>query len=88
MDARKGTKPAAPRTAEQLVDYALAQLPNEDFSILCPDNEVTAEVDAQRIRWSTDDMLQSRPALSWSHPAWKDCFADWVKRPVDKGEAS
>ncbi|AWH51774.1 oxidoreductase [Stenotrophomonas sp. ESTM1D_MKCIP4_1] len=79
LDASIDAKPAAPWTAEQVVDYFLARLLNEDFYIICPDNEVSAELDAKRFRWSVEDMIQNRPALSRWHPAWQARFADWLK---------
>lgn len=80
MDARRDQKPDAPWSAEQLVDYFLARLLNEDFYILCPDNEVSSETDAKRIRWAMDDIIQNRPALSRWHPDWTAKFAEWMKR--------
>jgi NAD(P)-dependent dehydrogenase (short-subunit alcohol dehydrogenase family) len=79
MDARRDTKPAAPWTAEQMVDYFVARLLNEDFYILTPDNEVTVEMDARRMAWSAGDMTDNRPALSRWHPDWKDRFATWMR---------
>jgi len=79
LDASTDAKPAAPWTAEQVVDYFLARLLNEDFYIICPDNEVSAELDAKRFRWSVEDMIQNRPALSRWHPDWQARFADWLK---------
>lgn len=72
-------KPEAPWSAGQLVDYFIARLLNGDFYILCPDNEVTPDTDARRIRWAAEDMIQNRPALSRWHPDWAGRFADWMK---------
>lgn len=79
-DFSRDIKPEAPWSVEQLVDYFMARLMNEDFYILCPDNEVTSEMDAKRIRWAMDDMIQNRPALSRWHPNWKSRFAEWMKK--------
>jgi NAD(P)-dependent dehydrogenase (short-subunit alcohol dehydrogenase family) len=79
MNAVSDTKPDAPWTAEQVVDYFLARFLNEDFYVICPDNEVSSELDAKRFRWAVDDMIQNRPALSRWHPAWKTRFAEWLK---------
>jgi len=79
MDTASNSKPDAPWTAEQVVDHSLARLLNEDFYIICPDNEVSSELDAKRFRWSVDDMIQNRPALSRWHPQWKARFADSLK---------
>lgn len=71
-------KPAAPWSAAKLVDYVLDRLLHEDFYIICPDNEVTPEMDAKRIRWAADDMVLNRPALSRWHPDHKAEFAAWM----------
>ncbi|SHN03950.1 SDR family NAD(P)-dependent oxidoreductase [Roseibium suaedae] len=79
-EAKPGNrKPEAPWSARQMVDYFIARLLNGDFYILCPDNEVTATMDAKRIRWAADDMIRNRPALSRWHPDYKEDFAQWMK---------
>ena len=50
-----------------------------DFYILCPDNEVTREIDEKRIRWAAGDIIENRPALSRWHPDFKDAFAEFMK---------
>jgi NAD(P)-dependent dehydrogenase (short-subunit alcohol dehydrogenase family) len=45
-----------------------------DFYILCPDNEVTPEMDRARILWAAGDIVEGRPALSRWHPDWKERF--------------
>ena len=80
MDATRDRKPEAAWTAEQVVAYFLERLFNEDFYILCPDNEVTSEMDTRRIQWSADDMIHNRPALSRWHPAWAEKFTQWMKK--------
>lgn len=79
MDPRTDTKPEAPWTAEQMVDYFVARLLNEDFYILTPDNEVTPDIDARRMGWSAGDIVENRPALSRWHADWKTDFANWMK---------
>ncbi len=39
-----------------------------DFYILCPDNEVTREIDNKCIQWADDDLIRNRPPLSRWHP--------------------
>jgi NAD(P)-dependent dehydrogenase (short-subunit alcohol dehydrogenase family) len=74
------TKPAAAWTPEQVVDFMLPALARGDFYILCPDNEVTRDIDEKRIRWAADDIVENRPALSRWHPDYKDKFAAWMAR--------
>ncbi|WP_429819324.1 SDR family NAD(P)-dependent oxidoreductase [Ensifer sp. B1-9] len=72
-------KPTAPWTAEQVIERLFQGLYNDDFYVICPDNEVTSAMDAKRIRWAADDMIENRPALSRWHPVWKEAFAAWLK---------
>lgn len=71
-------KPDEAWTAEQVVEYFLARLLDGDFYIICPDNAVTSQTDAKRIRWAADDMILNRPALSRWHPDWKEKFVAWL----------
>ena len=51
-----------------------------DFYIICPDNEVTREIDNARILWAAGDIAENRPPLSRWHPDYKDAFADFLAR--------
>jgi hypothetical protein len=68
-------KPGEAWTADQVVDYFVERFARGDFYILCPDNAVTPEMDARRIRWACDDIILNRPALYRWHPDWKGRFA-------------
>lgn len=72
-------KPDSAWTAEELVEYFLARFSAEDFYIICPDNSVTSEMDPNRIRWSAEDMIFNRPALSRWHPDWIDELASRMR---------
>ena len=72
-------KPAAAWSAEQVVDFMLDRLGRGDFYILCPDNDVSREMDEKRIAWAAGDLVDNRPALSRWHPD----FAEAFKRHMD-----
>lgn len=78
-DAPASDKPKDAWTPEQTVDFLLERLGDGDFYILCPDNEVPRALDARRIQWAADDIIQNRPALSRWHPDFADEFASYVK---------
>ena len=59
---------------EQVVDRMIGALEADDFYIICEDGEVTAEMDAKRMRWAAGDMIENRPALSRWHPDWAEAF--------------
>jgi len=73
-------KPPGAWTAAQVVDFALERLAAGDFYIICPDNEVTREIDNARIAWAAQDITENRPPLSRWHPDWKDAFAAYMTR--------
>ena len=72
-------KPPGAWTAEQVIDRMVGQMSVGDFYIICPDNEVTSELDKKRIRWAAEDLIQNRPPLSRWHPDYKDAFAAFLK---------
>jgi len=71
-------KPAAAWTGEQVVEFMLKSLAKGDFYILCPDNAVDRATDERRIRWSADDIILNRPALSRWHPDFEAEFASYM----------
>ncbi len=71
-------KPAGAWTAEEVVDFMLPKMAAGDFYILCPDNDVSREMDEKRMRWAMDDVVLNRPALSRWHPDFKDAFARYM----------
>ncbi|MEO8926633.1 MAG: SDR family NAD(P)-dependent oxidoreductase, partial [Caulobacteraceae bacterium] len=74
MTGRGGEKPPAAWTADQVIDFMLAGLAAGDFYLLCPDNDVTREMDNKRIAWAAGDLIHNRPPLSRWHPDYKAAF--------------
>ncbi len=71
-------KPAAAWLPGQVADHLLERMGRGDFYVLCPDNEVTPEIDHRRIRWAAGDMTENRPALSRWHPEYEAAFAAFM----------
>jgi len=71
-------KPPGAWTADQVMDFAVERMAAGDFYILCPDNEVTRDMDNARITWAAQDITQNRPPLSRWHADWKDAFAAFL----------
>jgi NAD(P)-dependent dehydrogenase (short-subunit alcohol dehydrogenase family) len=67
-------KPDGAWTAEQVVDFLLESVGRGDFYILCPDNDVTREVDNKRMEWAMGDLIHNRPPLSRWHPDYEKAF--------------
>ena len=60
---------------EQVVDRMIGALERGDFYIICPDDEVTPEMDRKRMLWGVGDIIENRPPLSRWHPDWSEKFA-------------
>jgi NAD(P)-dependent dehydrogenase (short-subunit alcohol dehydrogenase family) len=67
-------KPPGAWTPEQVIDFMLPAMAAGDFYILCPDNDVTREMDEKRIRRAAEDIIRNRPPLSRWHPLYKEEF--------------
>ena len=76
----RAERPAAAWTTEQTIDFMLAALGQGDFYILCPDNDVSRQLDERRILWAAQDTVDNRPPLSRWHPDWSDRFKAWVEQ--------
>jgi len=72
-------KPDAAWTSEQVVEFMFQNLETNDFYILCPDNDVSREIDERRIQWNADDLIKNRTALSRWHPDFADAFEAFMK---------
>jgi NAD(P)-dependent dehydrogenase (short-subunit alcohol dehydrogenase family) len=77
--APQAEKPPAAWTADEVVTFLLAAMSAGDFYVLCPDNDVTREMDERRILWAAQDLIENRPALSRWHPDYKEAFAQFMK---------
>ncbi len=73
-------KPAGAWWPDQVVDRMLAAMGRSDFYIICPDNEVSSEMDALRIRWAAGDIAENRPPLSRWHEDYAEAFAEFANK--------
>lgn len=76
-------QPPAAWSPEQVADHLLAAMERGDFYVLCPDNEVTAEIDRRRVEWAAGDLTENRPALSRWHPDYEAAFAAFMANARD-----
>jgi|tagenome__1003787_1003787.scaffolds.fasta_scaffold20819620_2 NAD(P)-dependent dehydrogenase (short-subunit alcohol dehydrogenase family) len=74
----RSEKPAGAWTPDQVIDMLVDGMAKGDFYILCPDNEVTRQVDERRIAWAAGDIVENRPALSRWHPDYKQAFEKFL----------
>jgi NAD(P)-dependent dehydrogenase (short-subunit alcohol dehydrogenase family) len=71
-------KPPGAWTPDQVADFLILGMSTGDFYILCPDNEVTRDIDNKRILWAAHDVTKNRPALSRWHPDYKVEFEQFL----------
>ncbi len=57
---------------EQVADFMFDALAQDTFYIICPDDEVSTEMDNKRIIWGAEDITKNRPPLSRWHPDFKE----------------
>ena len=82
MTARgRSEKPAGAWTPDQVIDVLVERMGNGDFYIICPDNDVTTDVDNRRILWGAEDIIRNRPPLSRWHPDFTDEFVAFLALP-------
>lgn len=84
--SRASEKPPGAWTPEQVVEFMIEGINRGDFYILCPDNEVTRQIDEKRIRWAADDLVRNRPALSRWRPDYKAEFDAFMAQDSDRQE--
>ena len=77
-------KPVGAWTPDETVEFLFRSLDQEDFYILCPDNEVDRATDAKRIVWAAGDIAENRPPLSRWHPDYADAFKQWLQQAVKR----
>jgi NAD(P)-dependent dehydrogenase (short-subunit alcohol dehydrogenase family) len=73
-------KPAGAWTPEQTAEFLFQSLERGDFYILCPDNDVSRELDEKRMAWTIGDIIENRPPLSRWHPDYAEAFNLYVER--------
>lgn len=73
-------KPDGAWAASQVADFLEEKIRQGVFYILCPDNEVTEEMDKKRTLWAAGDVVHGRQPLS----RWRDEYKDQTKEFMDK----
>jgi NAD(P)-dependent dehydrogenase (short-subunit alcohol dehydrogenase family) len=78
-------KPPGAWTPDQVVDMLIEGMNRGDFYIICPDNDVTREIDNKRVLWAAQDIIRNRPPLSRWHPDYKAEFDTFLNAPAERG---
>eukprot|EP00486_Rosalina_sp_Unknown_P011014 CAMPEP_0201592406 /NCGR_PEP_ID=MMETSP0190_2-20130828/190316_1 /ASSEMBLY_ACC=CAM_ASM_000263 /TAXON_ID=37353 /ORGANISM="Rosalina sp." /LENGTH=346 /DNA_ID=CAMNT_0048051173 /DNA_START=31 /DNA_END=1071 /DNA_ORIENTATION=- len=70
----------------QVVDYMVEKLNDNKFYIICPDNDVTREIDNLKMTWTMQDLIEDRPPLSRWNPDYKDKYEKFMADNKPKTE--
>ena len=73
-------KPAGAWTPEQTAEFLFQSVERGEFYILCPDNDVSRELDEKRMAWAIGDIIENRPPLSRWHPDYTESFNLYINR--------
>ena len=71
-------KPAGAWLPEQVAGYLEQKMGEGQFYALCPDNDVSTEMDKKRMLWSVGDVVEGRPPLSRWREEWKGKAEEWM----------
>ena len=71
-------KPEGAWMPSQVVEFLCDAVERGDFYVICPDNDVTREVDNKRMLWAMQDITENRPPLSRWHPDYEAAFAAYM----------
>lgn len=73
-------KPHGAWTADQVAERLAQRMGKGEFYVICPDNDVTEEVDRRRIAWAAGDVTEGRPALSRWRPEWAARHKEFMEK--------
>jgi len=79
LDAPK-EKPKGAWTGEQAVEFLEKKMSEGRFYVICPDNDVSEEMDRKRMLWAVGDVVEGRPPLTRWRPEWKERAEEWMAR--------
>ncbi len=76
--AAGGEKPAGAWWPEQVAERLRERMGEGRFYIVCPDNDVTEEMDKKRVLWGAGDLVEGRPPLSRWRDKWGEEAEEWM----------
>jgi short-subunit dehydrogenase len=72
-------KPQGAWAPEQVAEYLVQKMGEGQFWAICPDGEVTEEVDRKRMMWTAGDAVYGREPLSRWRGEYKEEAAKWME---------
>lgn len=75
-----GEKPAGAWAPEQVAGELERGVREGKFYVVCPDNEVSVDMDRRRVLWAAGDLVEGRPPLSRWRGEYKEEAGEFMKR--------
>lgn len=79
VGGREG-KPEGAWWPEQVAGELERGMGEGKFYVVCPDNDVSEEMDRKRMFWGVGDVVYGRPPLSRWRDGYRDDAEEWMKR--------
>ncbi|PSR93643.1 hypothetical protein BD289DRAFT_459595 [Coniella lustricola] len=73
-------KPDGAWWPDQVVEYLEKKMDDGQFWVLCPDDQVTEDLDRKRMLWGASDAIEGRPPLTRWRDEWKGKHQEWVDK--------
>jgi short-subunit dehydrogenase len=73
-------KPDSAWSSAQVADLMYKKMDEGKFYIMCPDNDVSEELDKKRMLWSVGDIVNGRPPLTRWRPEFKEEVEEWMAK--------
>lgn len=73
-------KPQGAWWPDQVVDFLEKKMDEGKFWVLCPDDQVTEELDRKRMLWGASDAIEGRPPLTRWRDEWKGKHQEWLDK--------
>lgn len=73
-------KPPGAWTADQVAERLAEKMESGQFYIICPDNDVSEDMDRKRIAWAAGDITEGRPPLSRWRSEWAGKHKEFMEK--------
>ncbi|CZS97400.1 related to 20beta-hydroxysteroid dehydrogenase [Rhynchosporium agropyri] len=77
-EGEKKGKPEGAWSSEQVVEFLEKKMQEGKFYVLCPDNDVSEEMDRKRMLWTANDAVMGRPPLTRWREEYKEEAKAWM----------
>jgi len=75
-------QPKGAWSGQQVVDYLEGKMGEGKFYVVCPDGDVTEEMDRKRMAWGAGDVVEGREPLSRWREGYKGKFEEFMKKSL------